>query len=270
MKTIFATDLHGDLKQYGELARLIRRHDIELLLLGGDLAAFSREAQEQIRFAENAFADFVRSISIPVMLIPGNIEWTATARYYEELARSLPISILSLTPLTFRQFPISGYPFCNPTPFRRKDFERRDRASDSYEHAASVLLSDESGILAEQDRAYLNRLPSIEDDLASLTAGGIWVMHAPPYGTKLDMLDSGGHAGSRAIRRCIEELQPMLTLHGHIHESPYKTGEWADRIGDTICINPGRGESLHAVLLTFQNERLESAEHIVFGKAIFA
>jgi len=40
--------------------------------------------------------------------------------------------------------------------------------------------------------------------------------------------------GSTAVRQAIEEYQPLVSLHGHIHESPA-----ANRIGRTLCINPG-------------------------------
>ena len=41
------------------------------------------------------------------------------------------------------------------------------------------------------------------------------------------------HVGSIAIRRFIEERQPLVTLHGHVHESARLTGSWRDRIGRT-------------------------------------
>jgi Icc-related predicted phosphoesterase len=84
----------------------------------------------------------------------------------------------------------------------------------------------------------------------------IFNFHCPPYGTPLDLaprLDeqfhpvmSGDeveivHVGSTAVRRAIEELQPMLGVHGHIHES-----RGVCRIGKTVCLNPGSeyGEGL--------------------------
>jgi Icc-related predicted phosphoesterase len=51
-----------------------------------------------------------------------------------------------------------------------------------------------------------------------------------------------GPVGSRAVRRLIEEFQPLLSVHGHIHESG---GE--RRIGETLCINPG-SEANHGIL----------------------
>jgi Icc-related predicted phosphoesterase len=41
------------------------------------------------------------------------------------------------------------------------------------------------------------------------------------------------HVGSIALRRFIEQRQPLVTLHGHIHESVRLTGSWRDRIGRT-------------------------------------
>ena len=41
----------------------------------------------------------------------------------------------------------------------------------------------------------------------------------------------------------IKEKQPLLTLHGHIHEAPDAIkGMWINHIGSTICINPGQTE----------------------------
>jgi len=45
------------------------------------------------------------------------------------------------------------------------------------------------------------------------------------------------HVGSIAIRRFIEERQPLLTLHGHIHESARLTGSWRAEIGRTTCLS---------------------------------
>ncbi|MBK5107630.1 MAG: hypothetical protein JJE12_05845 [Anaerolineales bacterium] len=41
-------------------------------------------------------------------------------------------------------------------------------------------------------------------------------------------------AGSKAVRKAIEKYQPLLSLHGHIHES-----QSVAKIGKTTCINPG-------------------------------
>jgi Icc-related predicted phosphoesterase len=51
-----------------------------------------------------------------------------------------------------------------------------------------------------------------------------------------------GPVGSTAVRNVIEKYQPLLGVHGHIHESG---GE--RRIGHTVCLNPG-SEANHGIL----------------------
>lgn len=77
----------------------------------------------------------------------------------------------------------------------------------------------------------------------------IFNIHVPPYESSLDTayevdeelryVTKGGRphevpTGSQAVRQIIEETQPLLSLHGHIHESRGVT-----RIGRTLAINPG-------------------------------
>jgi Icc-related predicted phosphoesterase len=102
----------------------------------------------------------------------------------------------------------------------------------------------------------------------------IFNFHDPPVDSSLDtcpMLDwntdppsqivKGGQlvmfgAGSVSVRQAIESHQPLLGLHGHIHESP-----GAVKLGRTLCINPGSeyGEGiLRGCLVSIANGNLES------------
>jgi Icc-related predicted phosphoesterase len=78
----------------------------------------------------------------------------------------------------------------------------------------------------------------------------IFNIHVPPYDSSIDiapkldqnlkpLIGPGGEpipysAGSTAVRKAIENYQPLLGLHGHIHESKGKSV-----IGRTLCLNPG-------------------------------
>ncbi len=77
----------------------------------------------------------------------------------------------------------------------------------------------------------------------------VMALHVPPYDSGLDtcpeldenlkIIARGGQvlmkpAGSPAVRRLLERVQPLLSLHGHIHESPGHA-----RIGRTLAINSG-------------------------------
>jgi Icc-related predicted phosphoesterase len=98
----------------------------------------------------------------------------------------------------------------------------------------------------------------------------IFNFHPPPFGTSLDeapALDQdlrpihGGralrHVGSTAVREAIDRHQPMLSLHGHIHE-----GKGVARLGRTLAINTGsayeEGILMAAILEIDQKKGIKS------------
>ena len=100
----------------------------------------------------------------------------------------------------------------------------------------------------------------------------VFNLHVPPFDTNLDIapeLDetltpklslTGGFkmipVGSTAVRNAIEKYQPLLSLHGHIHES-----RSAQKIGKTMCINPGSeyGEGvLRGIVLELSRKGLDN------------
>jgi len=63
----------------------------------------------------------------------------------------------------------------------------------------------------------------------------IQVTHMPPKGTKIDLIFSGAHVGSDAVREFIERKSPDAAISAHIHEA-----KGTDLIGKTKIINSGR------------------------------
>lgn len=78
----------------------------------------------------------------------------------------------------------------------------------------------------------------------TLMENAIFNFHVPPYGTLLDVAPelkdmqpvagSMVNVGSTAVAKAIEKYQPLIGLHGHIHES-----KAAQKLGRTLCMNPG-------------------------------
>jgi Icc-related predicted phosphoesterase len=66
--------------------------------------------------------------------------------------------------------------------------------------------------------------------------GLILICHAPPYGTDLDRIKDGLHAGSRSVREFIDTNQPEYFFCGHIHEAEGREM----RIGQTRAWNVGK------------------------------
>ncbi len=143
------------------------------------------------------------------------------------------------------KFPVFGYACVPPTPFRLKDWERYDVSRfvdpgcmNPEEGALSVPVPD-SDLRNTTIKADLEHLVG-NDDLSN----AIMLFHSPPYQTNLDRAALDGqmvdhvpldlNVGSIAVRRFIETYQPLLTLHGHVHESARITGSWKDKIGRTF------------------------------------
>jgi hypothetical protein len=98
----------------------------------------------------------------------------------------------------------------------------------------------------EPDDALLKRLEAMMPNLRD-PSSAIFSLHAPPYGSGLDeapeltkdmRLAYAGQSliavGSKAVLQVIEKYQPLLGLHGHIHE-----GKGTRKIKRTLCINTG-------------------------------
>ncbi len=148
----------------------------------------------------------------------------------------------------FMDYQIMGYAFVPPTPYPLKDWERYDVSR--YVDPGS--FSPEEGRRTVPVAANEIRYGTMRDDLEKLVGSAsleltVCFFHSPPYETRLDRapLDRARvehvpldvHVGSIAIRRFIEEHQPLLTLHGHVHEAARLTSSWRDRLGRTPMFN---------------------------------
>jgi Icc-related predicted phosphoesterase len=156
-----------------------------------------------------------------------------------------------------------------PTPFRLKDWERYDVSRyvdpgcSSPEDGWRTVPASESDV----------RYGTIKEDLLLLAADGpldraIMLFHAPPYRTPLDRAALDGqsvdyapldvHVGSIAIQRFIEARQPLVTLHGHVHEAARITGHWRMTIGATHAFSAAH-DGPDLALVRFDPENLGGA-----------
>jgi Icc-related predicted phosphoesterase len=126
----------------------------------------------------------------------------------------------------------------------------------------------------DEDALY-ERLRSLADQLVQ-PESSIFNLHVPPFDSGLDRAPklkpdltpvyTGGQpvpvpVGSTAVRRLIEEVQPLLALHGHIHESRGET-----RIGRTLALNSGSEYNtgrLHGVVVRLGLDRIISHQFVV-------
>jgi Icc-related predicted phosphoesterase len=281
MKVLYTSDLHGEIHLYQELLALTISSSADIVALGGDLLPSfpPTKRYEDMLPNQRIFVDqflflflkrIVETTSIKqIFLIPGN--WDLG---YPYLFKEPMDGIIDLNQRSYRLkngYELIGYPFVPPTPFRPKDYEKMDDLEPAWppqKNPSYIRSSDQTDQLTPIDPyLFLRKRETIREDLDRLPKPlhqkrAIYIMHSPPFGTRLDLIQGGKSAGSHSIKAFIEEHQPLLTLHGHIHESPDLSGAYFDRIGETLSINPGQSvwserETGKLYAVTFEIEKVE-------------
>jgi Icc-related predicted phosphoesterase len=121
---------------------------------------------------------------------------------------------------------------------------------------------DDINLFFDDRPTFQELLDDLVKDAPSLDRA-ILVCHAPPAKTGLGVISDGTDVGSVALSKWIQKHQPLLTLHGHIHESPKVTGEHTAKLGRTIAHQPGQGVGgiLIYSIITIDKDKVE-IEHI--------
>lgn len=182
-------------------------------------AVFQRVMRQSVERWVAIADERLKAAGIPVFMMPGNDdeEFVGEALSSGRWVQNADGRVLEVGPY---QLLSSGY--ANPTPW----------------HTHRELPEDQ----------LLTKLGDLVRQL-NPSRPAIFNLHPPPHRSNLDMApqltedltvvsDSGQPklvpVGSTAVRSVIAEAQPVLSLHGHVHES-----RAVARIGRTVCINPG-------------------------------
>ena len=252
----FASDLHGKVERYNKLFSQILSEKPEAVFLGGDLlpsGLYALTSDEKV--VDNFIEDFLIAELLNLkkkmgkkyphlFVILGNDDSKINEKDIID-GQLLGIwNYIHNQKFEFEDFDIYGYNYVPPTPFQLKDWEKYDVSR----FIDPGCVSPEEGWHSTKVPQHELKYSTIEKDLKTLTGDNIkkksiFLFHTPPYKTKLDRAALDGkkvdhvpldvHVGSIAVKRFIEEKQPAITLHGHVHESARLTGTWKDQIGKT-------------------------------------
>ena len=251
---LFASDLHGHEDRYRKLFEAVRGERPAAVFLGGDLLPSRGQRSSHSPFIEGfllpelaALGQDLGTARPRVLVILGNDDPRCEEDALLEGERGGLCEYLHLRHTTLEGHPVYGYACVPPTPFLLKDWERYDVSR--YVDVGAV--SPEEGFRSVAVPADDVRFGTIQKDLDELTANqdlgsAILLFHSPPYRTALDRAALDGrlfegvpldvNVGSIAIQRLIEARQPLVTLHGHVHESARLTGTWREEIGRTHAL----------------------------------
>lgn len=275
-KCFFVSDLHGHVDRYVKLFQQIEEEKPDAVFMGGDLLPHGMKRIENID-------DFTTDFLFPklyqikkalkdkypqIFLILGNDDARSEEEKFQEESNRGLFFYVNQTKVYLNNYPVFGYSFVPPTPFQMKDWEKYDVSR--YVDPGCIPPTEGFRTMdATEDIEYA----TIKNDLITLTknediTNAIFLFHSPPYKTFLDRAALDGimvehvpldvHVGSIAIQRFIEEKQPRISLHGHIHESTRLTGFWQQQLGKTISFNAAH-DSPELALIKFDIEKPESA-----------
>jgi len=285
-EALYITDLHGSMDRYSKLFQAIRDEKPGAVFLGGDLLPSCFRALEGGRSGPD---DFMRDFLGPalseiralmgedypdIFAILGNDDLRAEEAAMHAIEEQGLLSYIHGRKAPLGSWVVYGYSYVNPSPFLLKDWERYDVSR----YVDPGCVSPEEGHRSVHVTPDEQRFTTIKEDLEQLTAeddlaNAVLLFHAPPHGTDLDRAALDGkliegiqpdvHVGSIAIRRFIEERQPLLTLHGHIHESAGLTGSWKQKMGRTWMFSAAHdGPELALVRFSLENPGEASRELI--------
>ena len=275
MKCLFVSDLHGKKKKYRKLFEIIKDESPEGLFIGGDILPQNIRSKERMKdFIEEYIFKPIQEIKskedLQVFLIMGNDDPRAFEYIFKDADEKRIINYMHNETAKFGEFNVTGYSYIPPTPFQLKDWEKYDVSR--YVDIGAV--SPEKGTRTIEPDRYEIKYTTIQDDLEELSKLShpdktIYLFHAPPYDSNLDRADLDGkkidhvpldlHVGSIAIQRFIQEKKPLLTLHGHVHESPRITGNWKEIYESTLSFSAAHdGDEL--AIVRFDTDDIKNAE----------
>ncbi len=256
-KIVYCSDLHGNEILYSRLLDFSVKNKIKAIIIGGDICPHRRmelglAIKYQSNFIERFLFDYfkkVREKNIELFIMMGNDDFKVNFDLLEKAEEEGLIKVLHNKLNKINNRSVVGYGFVPPMPFLLKDWEKLDDKNSKQitDPGLDVRTVRKEGGTIKGDLMKVKKLSNPKET--------IYVIHSPPFGTKLDMTIRGEHVGSKAIKEFINIEQPPLTLHGHIHEGP-ETGSWKDIIGNTICVNVGSNyleSKLNMVIIDLDN-----------------
>ncbi len=276
MKILYVTDLHGDKNKYIKSLELAIEKGISTIVNGGDMLPKNCDRhKEQVAFINGFLKDYfdeLKKNKITYLCMLGNDDLLALDDLFEKVCGEYN----NVHNISGKKICIDNYEFIGMNYILDHPFGCKDRVITETEYVPQRQLSSVAGISNKYgyDKIYnwleyantelpymcnvLSELPQVSDSKKT-----VYIMHMPPANLRLgQLLYQDLDIGSVDIYKFLKDKQPLLSLHGHIHESPdTEKGKWINNIFKTTCIQPGQTElfddKMVYVELDLLNERYE-------------
>lgn len=204
---------------YSRVLEIMKSEKSDLVILGGDLTNVGT-----VQEVESAIGQ-LQTLSPQLLCVAGNMDLPQHDNIFSKLNVSIHGKGLIINELGV--FGVSGAPV-SPlhTPYEVDEEVIAEKIAKGYKE----ILNAKTKIL---------------------------VSHAPPYGTKVDIVHAGFHAGSAAVRDFIEDHNVDIVICGHIHEA-----RGQDVLGKTKIINCGQASRGYYGIIQINDKiTLTNSEH---------
>ncbi len=277
MKLLYVTDLHGIVWKYKRIFETAKTLNIDIVINGGDLLP-AGNLLRQDEFIDNFLDDYFSEFNmenIYYLSYLGNDDLIIFDELFEKTCNKYPY----IVPIAQKKFEIENYEFIGMNwvadfPFALKDRARKDTKDFIFpkQFGKPVLSTSNGWEKIDNWFTLASEIPTIEDELNQLIEpnnkeNAIYVIHTPPSNLGLDVCHDGREVGSKAVYEFMKKNQPLLSFHGHIHESPDISGHWYSKLGKTICIQPGQSQDhLIYVIIDLSTMEIERFHAFRFDK----
>ncbi|ABP94947.1 metallophosphoesterase [Metallosphaera sedula] len=208
--------------------------------------AFKTSMIEVVRNWSRIAEEKLKDVDIPLYVNLGNDD---PLYLFDVIAESKVMRKCEGEVIHLGEHEMISFGYVNPTPW--------NTPREMSEEKIYEVLKQETKKISDMEKAIFN-------------------IHAPPYNTNLDSAPlltpdlkpviKGGevvmsHVGSVSVRKVIEEEQPLLGLHGHIHES-----RGFDKLGRSLVLNPGSEHNegiLHAAYIILEKGKIKAHQFII-------
>lgn len=252
MKIIGISDFHGKTDVLGALLEKCMKEEPDCVVFCGDAVkghargdewlGAKREGRKPVKTKEiekerakdgkelMEFYHTLLKLGVPLLAIPGNMDAPEEA-YLSAMEK---ISAEGNVRLVHRKkHAVGGYSFAG---FGGEIGEESERFF----------------VLIYPEEVFLREMKELKAD--------VLLFHSPPKDTKVDA-DNDKHIGSKAVRKVIEEMKPLLVFCGHAHKA-----KGIDRIGRTTIVNPGALKYGNISIVEIEGEKVSVKLTTLGGK----
>jgi Icc-related predicted phosphoesterase len=279
MKIIATSDVHQMISKWKELVEICKKEKPDVVAIAGDLMPKDNGILAQLSFIKplRKYAEQIKEVGSQIVIVLGNDD---NQNMIPEMERAHKDGLWHYIPekvVEIGGYEFAAMPYVPDYPFGYKFWCRAESIDNirlSQQQFSEPLLIDGYNKFRTIERysEYLASKKSIWDSLKDTAAQvknirkSIWLIHAPPANCMLDVCSHGARVGSFAVLKFIMEYQPLLTIHGHIHESPEYTGHnWCCYKNDTLCIQGGQlGFNLHYATIEIEDGKIINKKHSIY------